>query len=125
MLDRGADQVPAAIPKKPRRAENGEIIGLRAPAGENNLARLGAKQGSRTVAGIIECSPRGAAEMVHARRISPSFVERPNHGLPDTSVDRSGRVVVEVNGFGSQHVGETDRRRKPSGTGLLDALDPE
>ena len=44
MLDGGGDEVPALGFEQPRRAENREIVALRAAAGENHLAGLAARE---------------------------------------------------------------------------------
>ena len=71
MFDRGGDEMPALGLEQPRRAEDRQIVALRAAAGENDFARLAAQHFGRPVASIIQQRPRLAADVMHAARDCP------------------------------------------------------
>ena len=96
MLDGTGDDVAALAPQRPRDAFEGEVVGLAAPAGEDDLVAPGAEQRRDLAASFLECSLRTRSCPMPARRIAEMiFQERP-HRRGDHGIDRRAGVVVEV-----------------------------
>ena len=97
MLGRTANKMPPAFPLAPRQPEHGEIIRLRAAAGEDQFAGLGAQQCSERVARVIDRGARFPPGGVHAGGVAEMFVEIRPHRVARRRAERSGGVVIEVN----------------------------
>ena len=75
-----------------------EIVGLRAPGGEDDLVLGHAEESRDLLTRRLQSLPRVAAEAVHARGIAESLAEVGEHGLQHLGMHRSGGVVIEIHG---------------------------
>ena len=89
--------------ERPRRSENGEVVGFRSTAGENDFARLRTKKFRSAVARVVEQRPRFSADVMHGRRIAPNFAEKRQHRVAHAWVKRGRGVVIEVNRSRHRH----------------------
>src|ERR1035437_3949790 len=93
MLDTRRDDV---IPRA-NQARNGEIVGLRTAAGENNLRSAAAEQRGHPLACVLYRCPGLLPVMVDGGGVSELIPEIGPHRLEHFGQDRGGGVIVEVN----------------------------
>src|SRR5437762_2963518 len=74
-------------------AENGEIVALRAAAGENHLARFAFENSGDAIARGVEGSAGLLADVMDARWIAVNAVQVRQHGGVHVPVERRGGVV--------------------------------
>ena len=96
MFDGGRDQMLTLGLEQSRRSKNGKIVCLRAAAGKNNFARLGAEKFRGTIARFIQQRSRLAPDVMHRRRIAPNLAQKRQHRLTHRRVERSRGVVIEI-----------------------------
>lgn len=98
MFGRASDDVfPTPIRRtSPSEAEDCEIVGLGAAAGENDLVRLCAQESGELIAGIVNRRASPASSGVDGRRVSMKLVQKRPHRREDFWGKWGGRVVVEV-----------------------------
>src|SRR3984957_6701715 len=95
MLDRRADHLKPGGTRL-ECAENREVIGLGAAAGENHLARVGRNERGNLGPRSLEHAPRRLPLAMNRRRITASYIEETSHGgLRLRSKLRAG-VMVKV-----------------------------
>ena len=95
----GGDDVVAEAAQGKGRALYGGVIGLRAPAGEHDLACTGAQAPGDDFAGVVHRHSRLLRERVYARRVAEVGPEIGEHGLQHLPADRGRRRVVQINGL--------------------------
>src|SRR5258708_34678157 len=78
-------------------AENGKIGALRPAASENHLAWFAAQYLGGIIARLIQNCARAAADLMHARRVSPNLAQKRQHGLTYHRVQWCGGVIIEIN----------------------------
>ena len=96
MLDGAGDNVLVRGGRGARHAENGEIVGLGAAAGEDDLRRGGVDERGHLAARGFQALLGGLSEMVDAGRVTIHLSEARHHRLEDLRIDRCGGVVIEV-----------------------------
>ena len=79
-----------------RHAENGEVVGLRAAAGEDDLRRRRVDERGHLAARGFQPLLRRLSEMVDAGRVTIHLSEARHHRLENLRRDGSGGVVIEV-----------------------------
>ncbi len=95
VLDRGRDDVLPCRIELERGIYRG-IIGLRAAAGENDLARLAPEERRHALAREIERTPHLRTKTIAARRVPEIFGEKWQHFLDHGRIELRGRVVIEI-----------------------------
>src|SRR5262249_14880795 len=96
MLHRARDDMVALVFQRPGHAFEGQVVGLTASAGKDNLAVLSAEQRSDLAACFLQRHPCALSRPMPARRIAEmTFQEWPHRGA-DGRIDRRAGVVVEV-----------------------------
>ncbi len=78
--------------------KNGEIVRLRGAAGKDDFIRIGVEMAGDLLAGIFDGLARLSAKSVAAGRIAGAIHIVGLHRFPGRGRERSGRVVVEVDG---------------------------
>jgi len=96
VLDGAGDDVPARGGGGARHAENGEIVGLGAAAGEHDLRRAGVDHRGHLAAGGFQTLFRRLSEMVDAGRVTIHLSEAGHRRFQNFRIDRRGGVVIEV-----------------------------
>ena len=96
VFDGRGNEVPALGAEESGGAEDGEVVGLGATTGEDDLAGLAGPEPGHAVAGVVEEFAGLASEMVDAGRIGPAAFEGCEEGFADDAVERGGGVVVAV-----------------------------
>jgi len=96
MLDRRGDQMPGFLVVGGDDPKNGEIIGLRAAAGEYDLLRLGANPFRDLPTRVVQPFPRHLPEMVDTGSVAVHFGHHRKYGVQDLRRYRRRRVVIEV-----------------------------
>ena len=91
----GADEHGARL-QRAGHALDGQIVGLGAAAGENDLGRLGPRQGGYLLTGAVDGAATQASQTIQGRGIAVEPAEVRRHGLADAVVERSGGVVIKV-----------------------------
>ena len=99
VLDRCGDNVRSRTRslKRLRHAENRVIVGLRAPAGKNDLRRACMNQRGHLFARGFHRRPRSLSRGVDRRGIAELPRKIRQHGLNDGRVNRSRGIVVQIN----------------------------
>src|SRR5579864_6236886 len=87
------DDVAARI----NQARDGEIVGLSAAAGEDNLGGAATKQRCHRVASVLDRGPRLLSVMMNRRRVAELLREIRPHRLKHFGQYGRGGVVVEIN----------------------------
>ena len=105
VLDRADDEVAGL--EALQVAGEGQVVGLGAAGGEDDLALGGAEGRGDGGARRFDGAPPLAAQRVQLGRVAVALAEVRQHRLEDARVDRRGRGVVEVDGL---------HRRAPSAT---------
>ena len=77
-------------------AENGQVIGLRSAAGEDNFAGVAANARGELTARVFEALLGGLAEMMDTGRVAADLDQGCREVFQHLRRDRGGRVVVEV-----------------------------
>ena len=95
VFDRGRDDVLSSRIELERGIYR-RVIGLRAAAGENDLAWLAPKERSHPLARQIYGAPHLRAEPVAARWISEILGEKRQHFFDHGRIELRGRVVIEI-----------------------------
>ncbi len=99
MLDGRGDNVIAAAGVSFRRALESQVVGFRGPAGENDLARIGADQFGHLPPGRLHALFGLPTEPVIPAGGIPEFLaEIGEHGLEHPGIDGRRSVVIHVNG---------------------------
>ena len=128
VFDGGGDEVFAFGAEEAGGAEDGEVIGLGAAAGEDDFTGFAGPEAGHAVAGVVEEFPGFASEMMDAGRVGPAPFESGEEGFADDAIEWGGGVVVavdplhgerEVAGGGGQRVAR-DMAEGPDTTGLPD-----
>jgi len=96
VLDRRGDDPVAARLARPGRALQGEVVGLRAARGEDDLAPLGAQPCRDALVGIIERRARRATERMGRARVPERLGHERQHRVEDLAPERRRRGVIEV-----------------------------
>ena len=96
MLDGAGDDVPGCGGRGARHAENGEIIGLGAAAGEDDLGGTGIDERGHLAARGLQALLGGLSEMVDAGRVTIHLSEARHRRLENFPIDGRGGVVIEV-----------------------------
>ena len=103
VLDRGGDDMPASGLVRPRRAEDGEVVGLRGAAGEHDLLR-GRPDGRRNhLARLVNRRPPLLPELMHAAGVAELFSEERQHRLHHSRIGGGGGAVIDINALRSGH----------------------
>src|SRR6476646_5448526 len=92
MLDGGADDMLSRLGE----AENREVVGFGAAAGEDNLGRAAPQQSGNGLARALHRHSRLLSMMMERRRVPEMLPEVSLHGLKDRGQHGSGGVVVEI-----------------------------
>ena len=101
VLDRTGDDPVAASLAGPGRALEGEVVGLGAAGGEDDLARSGAKGSGHALVGLVQPRAGTPAEAVQRGGVAEIVRQERQHGLEGFTPQRSGGGVVEVDGHRS------------------------
>ncbi len=96
MLRAPANQVPPALAPAARETEHGEVVRLRAAAGEDELVRLRAEQLREVIARIIDRRARDAPGGMDAGSVAEVLLEIRRHRRARGRAERRGCVVIEV-----------------------------
>ena len=96
MLDGAGDDVLARRAAGARRAEDRQVVGLGAAAGEDDFGRVGVDQRRHLPARGFQPLLRPLSEMVNAGRVTIHLTEARHQRLQDFRRDWSGGVVIEV-----------------------------
>src|SRR6516164_7793277 len=97
VLNGGRNQMFTPGLPQPRRAQDGKVIGFRSAAREDDFAGFSAQKLRRTVARVIQESPRPPADMMDARGIAPNIAQKRQHRVAHRRVQRGRRIVIQVN----------------------------
>src|SRR2546422_5428712 len=98
MFYSASDQVPSFGLKQSRDSEERQIHALGSTAGKDNFAWFAAQEGCSAVPRIIEERPSLAPDVMDTRRVTPNLAQVGQHGLPRVRIQRSRRVVIEIDG---------------------------
>jgi hypothetical protein len=79
-----------------RDAEDGEIVGLRAAAGEHDFAIETMQQGSDLAARVVELGAGGLSIMMDTGGVAENLGHDREHGLQDLWRHGRRRVVIEI-----------------------------
>src|ERR1035437_5264587 len=96
VLDGAGDDVLGRGGRGAGEAEDGEIVGLGAAAGEDDLGGTGIDERGHLAARGFQALLGGLSEMVDAGRVTIHLSEARHHRLEDLRIDRCGGVVIEV-----------------------------
>jgi hypothetical protein len=104
MLDRGNNDLSRHCFHCTSNAQNGQIVGLRAAAGENQAVGLGASQVRAEDRGdsfprVLQHPMGTLARLMLAGRIGITLGITTHHGLDNLRPGGSSGIVIEINGF--------------------------
>src|SRR5258708_29263200 len=78
-------------------ADQGQVVRLGSPAGEEDFLGMGIEQGGHAIPGVLERFAGAAAGLMGAGGIAVDLGRKWAHRLPYRWKQRRGGVVVEVN----------------------------
>ena len=84
----------------PRRTLDGEVVGLRATRGEDDLAGFGMEAGRDPLVGLVESGPGLSTEGMRRRGVPELLGEERQHRLERFGPERCRRGVVEIDRHG-------------------------
>ena len=96
MLDGAGDDVVALVLQRPGHALEGQVVGLAASAGEDDLVALGSRAAPRPGCAPARVRPCARSSPMSARRIAEMILQKRPHRGSDGRIDRRAGVVVEV-----------------------------
>src|SRR5262245_22589824 len=96
MLHRARDDMVALVLQRPGYALEGQVVGLAASTGEDDLVAFGAKQRSDLAARLLQCGACTRSSPMSARRIAETIPQERPHRGSHRRIDWCAGVVVEV-----------------------------
>jgi len=96
VLDGRSDEMSAPILQQANRTKNGQVIGFSATRGENNLTRFAFPHARHLISKIIKNGPSGTTNLMNTRRITPIFLKEMCYHVPNTRIQGSSGIVVEI-----------------------------
>ncbi len=116
VLHRRRDDPVAVRLSGPGRALQGEVVGLGAAGGEDDLASLRVESRRESLMGLIEAGPGGPAERVRRAGVAEGLGQVGQHRVEDLAAERGRRRVVEVDRHGLDRTPDAPRRPRRATT---------
>ena len=113
VLDGAGDDVIAPGPQRPGDPLEGKVVGLAAPAREDDFVALTAEQRRHLAARRLDCRLGPRRRPMPARRIAEMILEKGPHGRGDLGIDRRAGVVVEIDPPHGQNTSSLSASRWP------------